>query len=150
MQEYNGKNLLAIYDAGNCGRFARQTLKILFTSAELSESILFGSPAYAKPGLDPIRMRIFEGKNSFFATMGDFRYQYIHSRCCVCSISDKPDSLGRVLQLCLATLVDSDAMRCAKKAQIWIETTTRDTRRWSTNLCKFSSLSSGWSRAESI
>ncbi|CAF1001056.1 unnamed protein product [Rotaria sordida] len=57
---YKGKNLLDIYDGGDCGAFARQVMKILFTPAEMSESILYANPTYAKPGLDPVLMRKFK------------------------------------------------------------------------------------------
>ncbi|CAF4480089.1 unnamed protein product, partial [Rotaria sp. Silwood2] len=55
--EYNGQNLLDIHDAGDCGRFARTVLKNLFTSAEMSRSILYSYSIYTKPGLDPVRMK---------------------------------------------------------------------------------------------
>ncbi|CAF2847724.1 unnamed protein product [Rotaria sp. Silwood2] len=50
---YKGINLLDIHDSGDCGRYARRVMKILFTPAEMSESILYANPTYAKPGLDP-------------------------------------------------------------------------------------------------
>ena len=46
---------------GDCGRYSRQIMKILFTPDELSESILFYNPTYAKSGLDSARMNIFKG-----------------------------------------------------------------------------------------
>ena len=62
-QEYKGKNLLDIHDYGDHTRFARQLLKLLFTPAELSQSILYANTTYAKPGLDVDRMKLFRGKN---------------------------------------------------------------------------------------
>ena len=66
LKEHDGQNLLDIHDAGDYARFARTLLKNLFTPAELSESILYSNPAYAKPGLDPIRMKKFKGKSLVF------------------------------------------------------------------------------------
>ena len=62
VKDYKGQNLLAVYDKDDPGRFARAIMKILFTSAEMSQSILYANPAYAKPGLDSDRMVIFKGK----------------------------------------------------------------------------------------
>jgi len=66
MKPYKGINLLDIHDSGDCGRYARQVMKILFTPAEMSESIHYANSTYAKPGLDPKRMRIFKSRSLIF------------------------------------------------------------------------------------
>ncbi|CAF2070620.1 unnamed protein product, partial [Rotaria magnacalcarata] len=59
--EYNDQNLLSIYDASDHERFARKIMKVLFTPAKMSESILSVNPVYTtKSGLDPNRMKIFK------------------------------------------------------------------------------------------
>ena len=63
VKEHNGKNLLDIYDAGDYGRYARKVMKILFSPAEMSDSILYANSTFAKPGLDPDRMRKFKGRH---------------------------------------------------------------------------------------
>ncbi|CAM4828128.1 unnamed protein product [Rotaria magnacalcarata] len=54
--EYNSQNLLGIYDAGNYGRFATKVMKILFSSTEMSQSIIYSNSVCAKSMLDPDRM----------------------------------------------------------------------------------------------
>ncbi|CAF1506358.1 unnamed protein product, partial [Didymodactylos carnosus] len=51
--DYNGQNLLDIYARGDHTKYAREILKILFTNAEMSRSILMPNPIFSKPGLDP-------------------------------------------------------------------------------------------------
>ncbi|CAF1679970.1 unnamed protein product [Rotaria magnacalcarata] len=51
--EYNSQNLLGIYDAGNYGRFATKVMKILFSSTEMSQSIIYSNSVCAKSMLDP-------------------------------------------------------------------------------------------------
>ncbi|CAF1361037.1 unnamed protein product, partial [Didymodactylos carnosus] len=58
--DYNGQNLLDIYARGDHTKYAREILKILFTNAEMSRSILMPNPIFSKPGLDPARMAIFK------------------------------------------------------------------------------------------
>ncbi|CAF4495613.1 unnamed protein product [Rotaria magnacalcarata] len=56
VKEYNSQNLLGIYDAGNYGRFATKVMKILFSSTEMSQSIIYSNSVCAKSMLDPDRM----------------------------------------------------------------------------------------------
>ncbi|CAF3931464.1 unnamed protein product [Rotaria magnacalcarata] len=51
--EYNSQNLLGIYDAGNYGRFAPKVMKILFSSTEMCQSIIYSNSVCAKSMLDP-------------------------------------------------------------------------------------------------
>ncbi|CAF1444598.1 unnamed protein product [Rotaria magnacalcarata] len=53
VKEYNSQNLLGIYDAGNYGRFATKVMKILFSSTEMSQSIIYSNSVCAKSMLDP-------------------------------------------------------------------------------------------------
>lgn len=71
--EYNGKNLLGLHSTGDCGRYARQLLKMIFTVDELSDSILYPNPTYAKPGLDQTRMILFKE-----AMCARFRISSVH------------------------------------------------------------------------
>ncbi|CAF5111989.1 unnamed protein product [Rotaria magnacalcarata] len=54
--EYNSQNRLGIYDAGNYGRFAPKVMKILFSSTEMSQSLIYSNSVCAKSMLDPGRM----------------------------------------------------------------------------------------------
>ncbi|CAF3938724.1 unnamed protein product [Rotaria magnacalcarata] len=56
--EYNSQNLLGIYDAGNYGRFATKVMKILFSSTEMSQSIIYSNSVCAKSMLDPDRLTV--------------------------------------------------------------------------------------------
>ncbi|CAM4966127.1 unnamed protein product [Rotaria socialis] len=56
---FRGLNLLTIAQTANSKKYARIILKTLFTSDELSDSILFANPNYTRPGLDPKRMATF-------------------------------------------------------------------------------------------
>jgi hypothetical protein len=57
VKEYNSQNLLGIYDAGDYGRFAPKVMKILFSSTEMSQSIIYSNSVCAKSMLvDPDRM----------------------------------------------------------------------------------------------
>ncbi|CAF2050623.1 unnamed protein product [Rotaria magnacalcarata] len=54
--EYNGQNLLGIHDAGDYGRFVPKVMKILFSSTEMSQSIIYSNSVCAKFMLDPDRL----------------------------------------------------------------------------------------------
>ncbi|CAF3407326.1 unnamed protein product [Rotaria socialis] len=55
--EYNSQNLLDIYDAGDYGKFAPKVMKLLFSSTEMSQSIIYSNSVCAKSMLaDPDRM----------------------------------------------------------------------------------------------
>ncbi|CAF5213071.1 unnamed protein product, partial [Rotaria magnacalcarata] len=54
--EYNSQNLLGIYDAGNYGRFASKVMKILFSSTEMNQSIIYSNSVCAKSMVDLDRM----------------------------------------------------------------------------------------------
>ncbi|CAF4883896.1 unnamed protein product [Rotaria magnacalcarata] len=49
--EYNSQNLLGIYDAGNYGRFAPKVMKILFSSTEMYQSIIYSNSMRCVNGL---------------------------------------------------------------------------------------------------
>ncbi|CAF4783700.1 unnamed protein product [Rotaria socialis] len=55
--EYNSQNLLDIYDAGDYGKFAPKVMKLLFSSTEMSQSIIYSNSVCAKSMLaDPDRL----------------------------------------------------------------------------------------------
>ncbi|CAF5226664.1 unnamed protein product, partial [Rotaria magnacalcarata] len=53
VKEYNSQNLLGIYDAGSYGRFAPKVMKILFSSPEMCQSIIYSNSVCEKSMLDP-------------------------------------------------------------------------------------------------
>ena len=61
IQDFNGRNLLNFCETADYKKYARSLLKLLFTPAEMSESILFDNPAYTRSGLDPARMSLWKG-----------------------------------------------------------------------------------------
>lgn len=64
-QDYNGTNLVNLHDTGDYKKYARSLLKFLFTPAEMSDSVLFENPNYARSGLDKSRMSLWKGTNEF-------------------------------------------------------------------------------------
>ena len=52
IQDFNGRNLLNFCETADYKKYARSLLKLLFTPAEMSESILFDNPAYTRSGED--------------------------------------------------------------------------------------------------
>ncbi|CAF4406214.1 unnamed protein product, partial [Rotaria magnacalcarata] len=56
VKEYNSQNLLGIYDAGNYGRFDSKVMKILFSSTEMNQSIIYSNSVCAKSMVDLDRM----------------------------------------------------------------------------------------------
>ncbi|CAF4173403.1 unnamed protein product [Rotaria magnacalcarata] len=51
VEEYNGQNLLGIHDAGDYGRFVPKVMKILFSSTEMSQSIIYSNSMRCANGL---------------------------------------------------------------------------------------------------